>query len=221
MKILGKIIAVVFIAVFTFTLVFAGGQHNSDSTSMTAGSATDEISETGDEITPVSGGDGNITVSGSVYDDNIEPKDVNTEAINNLQNQINNLYEEIKTLKESGLGQKKINAGPFKISCTQDNTFNLVLTATNTKDFSSRSFKVIYNTSELEVVDLCAATSALETSACNVAGTNITITKADPGVIEFIIFNPVEYGNTWSGAVNTVIFKSKINGQATVTYTVE
>ncbi|HEX3029457.1 MAG TPA: hypothetical protein VHT34_09170 [Clostridia bacterium] len=96
-----------------------------------------------------------------------------------------------------------------------------MLTASNSKDFSTRNFIVIYNAAELDVVDLCAETATFETGVCNVEGTNIVITSVAPGVIEFFINNPVEKGTTYTGTVNTIVFRSKISGQATVSYIVE
>ena len=150
----------------------------------------------------------------------------NTQAqINDSLNMIKQQAEIISSLEarlehlESQSG--RMNAGPFKINCTSGTNFTLVLTAANSRDFSNRSFTIIYNSNELDVVDLYAATSTLETGVCNISGSNITITKVAPGVIEFIIYNPVEQSTNWSGAVNSIIFKPKITGQATVTYTVQ
>jgi subtilisin family serine protease len=131
---------------------------------------------------------------------------------------INSLLERIKKLEEQ---KPIINAGPLKINCTANANISVVLSSSNSKDFSNRTFKVIYNASELDVVDLCAETSALETSVCNVNGTNIVITNVAPGLIEFFINNPVEYGKTYSGAVNTIVFKPKTTGQVTLSYTAQ
>ncbi|NJD04666.1 MAG: hypothetical protein FIA99_19175, partial [Ruminiclostridium sp.] len=136
---------------------------------------------------------------------------------------INNLLARVEKLEEQAASgaATQMNAGPFKINCTVNNNISLVLTASNSKDFSSRKFTVIYNASELDVVDLSAETSTLETGICNVSGTNIVITRVDPGVIEFFIYNPVDDGSSFSGAVNTIIFRPKITGQVTISYTVQ
>ena len=147
----------------------------------------------------------------------------NTSMINQLKEVINNLSARVTKLEQQGggSGSARINAGPFKINCTSGSSINLVLTASNSKDFSTRNFTVIYNAAELDIVDLCAETATMETGVCNVAGTNIVITKVAPGVIEFFINNPVKQGTTYTGTANTIVFKSKINGQATVSYTVQ
>ncbi len=144
----------------------------------------------------------------------------NTNMINELNKKLDALTSDVEMLKKQ-IRQQTINAGPFKINCTLDGSFNLVLTASNSKDYSKRTFTVIYNPSELDIVDLSAETPTLETGVCNISGTNIVITKVALGVIEFFINNPINQGSSHSGAVNTIIFKSKINGQATVSYTVQ
>ncbi|MFZ5986011.1 MAG: S8 family peptidase [Bacillota bacterium] len=146
----------------------------------------------------------------------------NTEAIRQHSQEISNLKAEIQILKEQIQNPTRVNAGPFKITCTPGTPFNMVLTAANSKDFSSRKFTVIYNSNELEVTDLCAATPTLETGVGNPVDTNISIIKVEPGIIEFIIYNPVDKGKAWSGAVNTIIFTPKSGiTSATVTYIAE
>lgn len=143
----------------------------------------------------------------------------NSLAIKQQSQLISSLVEQVNTLKEQIDNPKRVVAGPFDISCTAGTPFNVVLTAANTKDFSSRKFTVIYNTDEVTVKDLCASTSALETGVCNPVGTNISIVKAQAGLIEFIVYNPVEVGMSWSGAVNTVVFTPKSGvTKARITY---
>lgn len=146
----------------------------------------------------------------------------NTNTIKQHSDMITSLVDQVNSLKEQIDNPKRIVAGPFDISCTPGAAFNVVLTAANTKDFSSRKFTVIYNTNEVTVKDLCAATSTLETTVCNPTGTNISIIKNEPGIIEFIVYNPVEVGLSWSGAVNTVVFTPKSGvTKARITYIAE
>lgn len=133
---------------------------------------------------------------------------------------INYLLSEISALKDEIEG-RRINVGPFTINCQSGSLYNMVLAGSNSKDFSARKFTLLYNSTELEVVDLCASTPTLETTACNINGANIAIVRCDPGVIEFIISRPLEESTSWSGAVNTIIFRSKITGQATLSYMAE
>jgi len=135
---------------------------------------------------------------------------------------ISSLVEQVNSLKEQIDNPKRVVAGPFDISCRPATPFNVVLTAANTKDFSSRKFTVVYNTDEVTVKDLCAATSTLETGVCNPVGTNISIVKVQPGLIEFIVYNPVDVGMSWSGAVNSVVFTPKSGVyEARITYIAE
>lgn len=146
----------------------------------------------------------------------------NSLAIKQQSELISSLVEQINSLKEQIDNPKRVVAGPFDISCTAGTPFNVVLTAANAKDFSSRKFTVIYNTNEVTVKDLCAATTTLETGVCNPVGTNISIVKVESGLIEFIVYNPVELGMSWSGAVNTIVFTPKSGvTKARITYIAE
>ena len=82
---------------------------------------------------------------------------------------------------------------------------------------STVAYSVTYNTDELEVVDLCAATARRELTAGAVQGTDIIIDHFEPGVIIFRINRTIPPGTTWSGVVNSIRFRAKISGQATIT----
>ena len=95
------------------------------------------------------------------------------------------------------------------------------LTATNIKDFSQVSFTVVYNPSEVEVLDLCSTTTEVNLTTGYIIGTDITIASFIPGTIKFTVNKPIESDKTWAGVTNNIEFKGKINGQTSITYTVE
>lgn len=133
------------------------------------------------------------------------------------------LEKKLDELMASGAGtpgtiSPSYSVGPFTIPGTTGSSFDVVLTASNFSDFSPKTFTVLFNASEVSVQDLCLETAEAETSQCNV--NNMVFSVVEPGKIEFSINNPVQNGNQWSGAVNVIRFTSKINGNATFSYTV-
>ena len=141
----------------------------------------------------------------------------NTEMIRQHTELINTLFAEIQSLKNE-ISNKRINVGPFDITITQNVNFDLVVTSSNFKDFSSRKFTIIYDPSKLEVIDLCTSTPALELSG-NIG--NISILENTSGKIVFTVNNPIQQGTTQSGAVNTIRFRPKTSGTTTISYTAE
>ena len=109
----------------------------------------------------------------------------------------------------------------YTIDCVQGGQYNLILTAEDVEDFSSNIFVVAYNKDELEVVDLNAMTEAIELTAGKIEGTNIEIVKAEAGRIVFKIDQEVENTETWSGILDIIKFKAKVNGQSFINYIVQ
>ena len=109
----------------------------------------------------------------------------------------------------------------YTIDCVQGEQYNLILTAEDVADFSGNIFVVAYNKDELEVVDLNAMTEAIELTAGKIEGTNIEIVKAEAGRIVFRIDQEVENTETWSGILDIIKFKAKVNGQSVINYIVQ
>jgi hypothetical protein len=112
----------------------------------------------------------------------------------------------------------KISSTSYPINCSAGEEFNLVLTAVNIPDPDERTFKLKYDPSQLEVVDLSSLTPDIELDVGAIEGTNITITGVTTGEIDFTIAASVPYGQAFTGIVNTIKFKAKITGQAALTY---
>ena len=108
----------------------------------------------------------------------------------------------------------------FTLDSEADETFGMIFTASNLENPSLYTFTVTYNASELDVVDLCASTSRTDLAAGSVIGTDIQIVQYSPGTIMFRKISTGTSGQSWSGTVNSIKFKSKITGHPVVQYTV-
>ena len=109
----------------------------------------------------------------------------------------------------------------YQVACTEGEVFNLAFSAMNVESFENLTFSVAYKAEELELLDLCSATPEKEVKAGAIEGGGIEVTKAEPGLICFKVTKMVAPGKAWSGVVNSMKFKAKINGSANVTYTIE
>ncbi|TDF94140.1 cohesin domain-containing protein [Paenibacillus piri] len=99
--------------------------------------------------------------------------------------------------------------------------FNLKLLASNVLDFNESDFVVTYNPDQLEVVDLYNFTPGLDTNESGkIAGSNLEV-RYIAGKIIFKVKQNIVPGTSWSGEVTTLIFKSKIDGQASIDVVVE
>lgn len=110
---------------------------------------------------------------------------------------------------------EKNTAPVLAINAGKDNMFNFVFVVPKKWDGNTRTITVKYNVDELEVIDLCAVTPALETTMGKVEGTNITVQKFTPGEIVYRI------EDVQKTVVNSIKFVSKINGHSRVVYTIE
>ncbi len=115
----------------------------------------------------------------------------------------------------------KIQTTTYTIETTNNEEFDLILTASNIEDFSEATFTVTYNPGEIEVVDLCSKTEAKDLTTGEIEETNITITEYIPGKIRFTIDKALIPGRTWSGIVNEIRYKGRTNGQINITYAVQ
>ena len=108
----------------------------------------------------------------------------------------------------------------FTLDSDLDETFGMVFTASNLENPSLYTFTVTYDASQLNVIDLCASTSRPDLTADKVIGTDIQIVQYSPGTIMFRKISTGISGQSWSGTVNSIKFKSKISGHPIVQYTV-
>ena len=96
--------------------------------------------------------------------------------------------------------------------------FNLLFPASYIQELGRYSFTVTYDPDKLELIDLCAATSGIDLAVGNITGTDIQVVQYSPGTVVFKKTGSAQGYQVWSGVVNSIRFRSKLDGQATVTY---
>ncbi len=96
----------------------------------------------------------------------------------------------------------------------------VVMTASDIQNINIRTFTIIYNPDELHIEDLCATTLDSDINMGNIQGTDINVSEPTLGTLVFILKTPVVDGQSFTGLVNVIKFKSKISGQTNVTYTI-
>ena len=89
----------------------------------------------------------------------------------------------------------------------------------NMATFAGKTFKVQYNTTELQLIDFAAQTPELNTTAGTVANTDIQILTISNGVITFSVNKSVTAGKTWTGTATVIKFKALTSGNSTVVLT--
>jgi alpha-tubulin suppressor-like RCC1 family protein len=101
--------------------------------------------------------------------------------------------------------------------------FNIVLSAGNLKDADICTFKLTYDPAKLEVLDLCADTLDKELSTGDIVDTGIKVIEFNPttGVIRYTVTKSANDGAAWTGALNSVKFRSKSVTPSTITYILE
>jgi hypothetical protein len=101
--------------------------------------------------------------------------------------------------------------------------FNIVLSAGNLKDADICTFKLAYDSTKLEVLDLCADTLDKELSTGDIVDTGIKVIEFNPttGVIRYTVTKSANDGAAWTGALNSVKFRSKSVIPSTITYILE
>ena len=106
----------------------------------------------------------------------------------------------------------------YTVDCTNNGEFNLVFSASAIQELGRYTFTVAYDTEKLEAVDLCATTPGIDLAAGNITGTDIQVVQYLPGTIVFKKTGSAQGYQVWSGVVNSIRFRSKLDGQTTVTY---
>lgn len=119
------------------------------------------------------------------------------------------------------VAQTKNSLQDYELACDINEAFNLVITASDIVDPSSYTYTVTYNKDELDVVDLCAATARLDTGVGNPIGTDVEIVQFTPGTIVFKKLSGGLPGQVWTGEVNSIKFRSKVDGNVHIKYSIQ
>jgi hypothetical protein len=101
------------------------------------------------------------------------------------------------------------------VNVGKDNMFNFVIVAPQKDGVENMKIVVTYNSDEIEVVDLCAATPEANLETGNIAGTNIRVESFTPGKITYVI------QSTGKTVMNAIKFLAKSNDYSKITYTIE
>ena len=110
----------------------------------------------------------------------------------------------------------EVNTKPELIlKVAKDTVFNFVVVAPAKKEAGTRTITVIYNSDELEVIDLCANTPKTDISPGMIEGMNITVSEFSPGKIVYRV------NNADKTVVNMIRFISKTNDNSRVSYVIE
>jgi hypothetical protein len=106
----------------------------------------------------------------------------------------------------------------YSVYCEIDEELELLFSANDIQDLRDYTFTVSYNSDELEAIDLCGITPKIDDVASNITGTDIQVIQFEPGTIVFRKSGTAQSYQAWSGIVNSIRFKSRVNGKKEVTY---
>lgn len=134
----------------------------------------------------------------------------------------NNLYYiKIADINSNNAGDYNISISPETTIKTTKSNFNLNLSGSNISNTQSCIFNIEYKADELDVVDLNALSYKLETTFLDTEGANVNLEYFTPGKIGFSLNFPIGDGKAWSGLANAVKFKSKVNYETEVSYSIQ
>lgn len=109
----------------------------------------------------------------------------------------------------------------YQFDCSVGEEILISLKANGLKNINQRVFSVEYNDFELDVIDLCTMTKTNETGTGVAVGTNINIIQSDWGMIRFTVDIDIPQNEKWTGTVNSIKFKSNIDGLTNIKFIIE
>ncbi|MCT4566050.1 MAG: fibronectin type III domain-containing protein [Maledivibacter sp.] len=98
---------------------------------------------------------------------------------------------------------------------------NLVLNAIDIRDFKNYTFTITYNPNEIEIVDIASQTARPDLSIGNIGGTDIEVIQNTPGTLQFKKKSTLPIGQSYSGIINSIRLKFKVDKEAVITYTIQ
>lgn len=190
-------------------------------TNVTSSSTTSSVLITWDKIENATAYE--IEVDGQIIDAGMNTKYLH----NNLTPESSHTYRvRAKNISDWSLWSESITANTknsvqtYDIQTTSGQVFNLVLTANDITDPSKYTYTITYNAEELEVLDLCAATSRIDMAVGGIVGADIQIIQYTPGTIVFKKLGTSAV-QAWTGQINSIKFKSKTDNTIQVIYSFE
>lgn len=98
--------------------------------------------------------------------------------------------------------------------------YHIALAAMGMQEFSGRKLVLSYKPEEVEIADLCEETREIELESGKIPGTNISISH-ESGRIELKFDRMIEPGKTWTGVLDTILIRARVDGQISLDYAVE
>jgi hypothetical protein len=108
----------------------------------------------------------------------------------------------------------------YMIEAEAGEEYHIALTAMGMQEFSGKNVILKYNPEEAEIIDLCEATREIELENGKIPGTGIDISHEN-GTIVLEMDKQIEPGKAWTGVMNTILIRAKVDGQISLDYIVE
>ena len=105
----------------------------------------------------------------------------------------------------------------YKESFNTGDEFEFGIAVKNVVDINRQTFTVNYDPAKLDVVDLCIETDKIDISTGSIDNTNIKVIQFAPGKI-VLKLNESEFTGVYSGIIDTIQFRSKTDGEVSITY---
>jgi uncharacterized repeat protein (TIGR02543 family) len=102
------------------------------------------------------------------------------------------------------------------LSITNGNTYLVNVNVENVTTFTGVTYTITYDSTKLQISDLCTFTYQKETVTGAIAGTGITITGASSGIITFTVDKSIPSGSKWTGVLNILEFKALTTGSTNI-----
>ena len=116
------------------------------------------------------------------------------------------------------------NEKPIIFNASINSEKNIVLKGSDYQDIKNKIITITYNSDELELLDACSLTNKFDipvTPFGTIDGTNIVVLDFKPGIVRFRIEKEISQGKSWSGIINVLKFRSKVNRQSVITYSIQ
>ncbi len=114
-------------------------------------------------------------------------------------------------------GQLPMNVYIGEFSAGDEIPFELA--ADNISNINQKRITLLYDPEQLELMDLYSLTEKADLKIGYIEDTNIKILELSPGRIVFML-DDEELTGEYSGIIDTIMFKSKIDGQISISYSV-
>lgn len=109
----------------------------------------------------------------------------------------------------------------YSFSCNLNEIFDVNMLLSDIKDLSQTTFTINYDTSQVELIDIVSSTFNKDLSGGKWSDCDVYIVQNTQGKFVFEIKKTIPDGQAWFGVANSIRFKSKINGNVQITFTIK